>query len=151
MLTFSCVPFQDLSLQELYEILALRADVFVVEQECCYLDLDGNDQKSLHLLGKSSNQIVAYARILPQGISYSDALSIGRIVTHPHHRGKQYGHQLVKRAIEESTTRFPEQPIKISAQAHLEQFYNSHDFVHTGERYLEDGIPHIAMRYVKKN
>lgn len=151
MLSFRCVPFQELTRGDLYEILALRAAVFVVEQDCCYQDIDGKDQSALHLLGKTNDELVAYARILPKGIAYLDALSIGRILTHGNFRGKDFGHQLVKQALHESTTRFPGEIIKISAQAHLENFYNSHHFVHTGESYLEDGIPHISMRYHKSD
>lgn len=146
MLSFRCASFQELTGEELYAILALRAAVFVVEQDCCYQDVDGKDQEGLHLMAKIDNVLVAYARILPKGISYADALSIGRVVTHSSYRGKGYGHQLVEEALIESKRRFPNQRIKISAQAHLEQFYTQHHFIPTGEHYLEDGIPHIAMQ-----
>ena len=145
MLVFKTKTFDELSLQELYAVLALRAEVFVVEQNCPYQDVDGKDEKGLHLLGTENNQLLAYARILPKGVSYEEYTSIGRIVTAPHVRAKGYGHALVDEAVKVTQTSYPEYSIKISAQAHLEQFYRSHEFVPTGEAYLEDDIPHIGM------
>ena len=145
MLVFKTKTFDELSLQELYAILALRAEVFVVEQNCPYQDVDGKDEKGLHLLGMEKNQLLAYARILPKGVSYDEYTSIGRIVTAPQVRAKGYGHTLVEEAVKVTQTTYPTYTIKISAQAHLEQFYRSHEFVPTGEAYLEDDIPHIGM------
>ena len=145
MLSFVSKTFEALTTEELYQILALRAEVFVVEQNCPYQDLDGKDQIGLHLFGNENNQLVAYARILPKGVSYDEYTSIGRIVTAPHARAKGYGHELVEEAIKLTKAAYPEYTIKISAQAHLEQFYKSHQFVPTGEAYLEDDIPHIGM------
>ncbi len=145
MLSFQSKTFDDLSCQELYKILALRAEVFVVEQNCPYQDVDGKDEKGLHLLGIENNYLVAYARILPKGISYDEYTSIGRIVTAPQARQKGYGHALVEEAIRVTKATYPEYAIKISAQAHLEHFYKTHQFVPTGEAYLEDDIPHIGM------
>ena len=145
MLVFKTKTFEELSLQELYGILALRAEVFVVEQNCPYQDVDGKDEKGLHLLGMENNQLLAYARVLPKGVSYDEYTSIGRIVTAPKARAKGYGHALVKEAIKVTKETYPEYIIKISAQAHLEQFYRNHQFVPTGEAYLEDDIPHIGM------
>ena len=137
--------FDQLSINELYEILALRAEVFVVEQNCPYQDLDGKDKKAIHVLGMQNNNIVAYARILENGMVYKNYSAIGRIVTHNSIRGKGYGDQLVLSAIEATKASYPSTPIKISAQAHLEKFYNGLGFIFTGEAYLEDNIPHIGM------
>ena len=145
MISFISKNFQALTTEELYKILALRAEVFVVEQNCPYLDVDGKDQKSIHVLGYLNNQLIAYARVLAQGISYKEYASIGRIVTSPAFRGKNHGHALVDFSIEVCKKNFSAQAVKISAQAHLEKFYNEHGFKATGESYLEDDIPHIGM------
>ena len=145
MISFVNKNFQALTTEELYEIFALRAKVFVVEQNCPYQDVDGKDLYSIHVLGYINNQLVAYARVLGQGVSYQEYASIGRIVTSPSIRGKKFGHDLVAVAIKVCQKNFPGQPIKISAQAHLEKFYNKHGFKATGEAYLEDDIPHIGM------
>ena len=145
MLSFVTKHFDQLSINELYEILALRAEVFVVEQNCPYQDLDGKDKKALHILGMQNNNIVAYARILGNGMAYKNYSAIGRIVTHNSIRGKGYGDHLVRAAIEATKASFPSASIKISAQAHLEKFYNGLGFIFTGEAYLEDNIPHIGM------
>ena len=145
MLSFVTKHFDQLSINELYEILALRAEVFVVEQNCPYQDLDGKDKKAIHVLGMQNNNIVAYARILENGMVYKNYSAIGRIVTHNSIRGKGYGDHLVRSAIEATKASYPSTPIKISAQAHLEKFYNGLGFIFTGEAYLEDNIPHIGM------
>ena len=145
MLSFSTKSFDALNTIELYEILALRAEVFVVEQECPYQDVDGKDTQGLHVLGHLNNKLIAYARVLGKGVSYQEYASIGRVVTSPSERGKKYGHELVAYAISVCSKNFPRQTIKISAQAHLEKFYNDHGFKGTGEAYLEDDIPHIGM------
>ena len=145
MISFVNKNFHALTTEELYKILALRAEVFVVEQNCPYQDVDGKDLNSIHVLGYIKNELVAYARVLSQGISYQEYASIGRIVTSPSIRGNNYGHDLVDFSIKVCQKNFPSQPIKISAQAHLEKFYNAHSFKATGEAYLEDDIPHIGM------
>ena len=145
MLSFNCRRFSSLSLEELYAILALRAEVFVVEQNCAYLDVDEKDHKAYHILGTQNGELIAYARVLPKGVSYRDSVSIGRIVIAHKERGKNYGHNLVQYAITVCSTQFPNEKVKISAQAHLEKFYNVHGFKLTGKTYLEDNIPHIAM------
>ena len=150
MVTFLSKPYHDLTTAELYNILALRAEVFVVEQNCPYQDVDGKDVDSIHLLGFIDNELMAYARILKQGISYKEYASIGRIVISPKKRGNNYGHELVSYSINQCKESFVGQPIKISAQSHLEKFYSALGFLSTGEAYLEDGIPHIAMIYNKK-
>lgn len=145
MISFISKNFQALTTEELYKILALRAEVFVVEQNCPYQDVDGKDLDSIHILGYLNNQLIAYARVLEKGISYKEYASIGRIVTSALVRGKNYGHALVDFSIDICQKKFPGQPVKISAQAHLEEFYNAHSFKATGEAYLEDDIPHIGM------
>ncbi len=150
MIAFSSKTFQELTTQELYQILALRAEVFVVEQNCPYQDVDGKDLNSLHVLGYLDKQLVAYARVLAQGISYKEYASIGRVVTAPSVRGKNHGGVLIDFSINVCNKNFPGQAVKISAQAHLEKFYNQHGFKATGESYLEDDIPHIGMLLKKK-
>jgi len=147
MLLFIEKPFNKLNHQELHDIYALRSEVFVVEQECVYQDIDGKDLNSLHILGVDEGKLVAYARILGKGFSYSDYASIGRIVVSPAYRGRNIGHRLVDFSVKTSQKRYNQIPIKISAQAHLEKFYKEHHFKATGENYLEDGIPHIGMIY----
>ena len=137
-------PFNELSLQELYSVLQLRSVVFVVEQNCVYQDLDGKDEKALHLLGEYNNEIVAYARLFKSG-DYFENASIGRVVIHPEARDKKFGHEMMKQAIAGIESNFNENKITISAQLYLQKFYESHGFVVQGETYLEDDIPHIEM------
>jgi len=137
--------YENLTKSELHQLMRLRQAVFVVEQNCPYQDVDGKDLLSIHVLGYIKNQLVAYARVLEQGVSYQEYASIGRIVTSRSIRGKKFGHDLVNFSIKVCQKNFSGQPIKISAQAHLEMFYNKHKFKATGEAYLEDDIPHIGM------
>jgi ElaA protein len=137
--------FNELSLRELYCLLKLRSQVFVVEQNCVYQDVDGKDEKALHLLGEFDEQIVAYARLFKAG-DYFENASIGRVVIHPDCRDKKWGHQLMNQAIVGVDSNFKTNQITISAQLYLKKFYESHDFVQTTEMYLEDNIPHIEMR-----
>ncbi|HEM3517748.1 TPA: GNAT family N-acetyltransferase [Streptococcus suis] len=140
--------FDQLSLQELYGILTLRVDVFVVEQACPYPEVDGKDPNCLHLLGMDNGELVAYLRILPAGLSY-DEVSIGRVVIKPSHRGKGLGRPMMEQAIHFITNEWKERQIKIGAQAHLEKFYSSLGFEPVSEVYLEDDIPHLDMLYTK--
>lgn len=142
-----CKPFEELTLQELYEIMRLRQEVFVVEQNCPYLDADGKDIDGLHCFGIEDGKIAAYTRLLPKAISYPEYCSIGRVITALTFRGKGYGKEIMIFSIEKCKTHFPNEPIKISAQSHLGKFYNELGFKATGENYLEDGIPHSAMTY----
>ena len=145
---FKCKSFSDLSLDELYEIMALRQQVFVVEQDCPYLDADGKDQLAWHLMGFDKNEkLIAYSRIVPQGISYENYPSIGRIVSSPSVRGKGVGKKLMVENLEWVEKLFKNKPVKISAQCYLIKFYESFGFKTIGEEYLEDNIPHIAMIY----
>lgn len=137
-------PFKELTVAELYDLLQLRSEVFVVEQNCVYLDLDGKDKKALHLIGIFNDEIVAHARLLEQGISY-DNCSIGRVVVSPKHRDKKWGHELMQQAIQGIKDNFKASQITIGAQLYLKKFYESHGFIQTSEMYLEDDIPHIEM------
>lgn len=137
--------FNELSLDELYSLLKLRSHVFVVEQNCVYQDIDGKDQKALHLLGEYNEEIVAYARLFKSG-DYFENASIGRVVIHPDARDKKFGHEMMREAIKGIETHFGEKQITISAQLYLKKFYESHNFIQTSEMYLEDDIPHIEMK-----
>ena len=147
MITWSTPTFAELTTIELYELLKLRVDVFVVEQTCPYPELDGKDTQHgvRHLLGYEDGQLVACARLLPAGTTY-DNVSIGRIATQAEARGAGLGHQLLTEAIKHCHTLWPNSTIDIGAQQHLEAFYQSHGFVTISEMYLEDDIPHIDMR-----
>ncbi|HEM3455068.1 GNAT family N-acetyltransferase [Streptococcus suis] len=140
--------FDQLSLRELYSILTLRVDVFVVEQACPYPEVDGKDPNCLHLLGTDEGELVAYLRILPAGLSY-DEVSIGRVVIKSSHRGKGLGRPMMEQAIHFITNEWKESQIKIGAQAHLEKFYSSLGFEPVSEVYPEDDIPHLDMLYTK--
>jgi ElaA protein len=136
--------FPELTLVELYEILQIRSQIFVVEQDCVYQDVDGKDQKSLHVYSKKNNKIVAYTRIFKPG-DYFENASIGRVLVAPEERKFGFGHDLMKASIKAIKTHFKSDKITISAQKYLKYFYESHNFVQVGEEYLEDGIPHIKM------
>jgi ElaA protein len=145
MLTFKIKRFNELSLQELYQLLQLRSEVFVVEQNCVYQDLDGKDEKALHVLGFFENEIVAYTRLFDKGY-YFDEASIGRVVTSPKIRDKKWGHDLMKVSVETVEKEYNTSEITISAQEHLKKFYEAHQFEKTSDTYLEDDIPHIQMK-----
>ncbi|MCB9285561.1 MAG: GNAT family N-acetyltransferase [Lewinellaceae bacterium] len=145
-LRYDCKPFSALSLEELYTLLALRQEVFIVEQDCPYLDNDGKDPASWHFLGwDAEGRLAAYARILPPGISYPQYPSIGRVATAPFARRNGYGKELMEQAIEALYRLFGRCPIKLSAQSYLLKFYESLGFHSTGEEYFEDDILHTAM------
>ena len=146
-LEFKLEEFGVLSTPDLYRILKLRAEVFVVEQHCVYLDMDGKDTKAYHLLGYENDTLGAYARILPQGVSYPDYSSIGRVCTGNGYRGQGIGRKLMQTAILSCQTLFPNVNIKISAQSYLLKFYTELGFEAVGREYLEDDIPHMAMVY----
>ncbi|MBL7883770.1 MAG: GNAT family N-acetyltransferase [Bacteroidia bacterium] len=136
--------FDELSAKEVYEIIRLRIAIFVVEQNCPYQDADRKDQKAFHLMGFLNNELVAYARILPPGVSYPD-VSIGRVVSSSDVRGKGVGKLLMKQALDEIKIKFEKTSIRISAQSYLIKFYSSFGFKSVGEEYLEDNIPHQEM------
>ncbi len=138
-------PFEALSLNELYQTLRLRSEIFVVEQNCVYQDIDNKDQKALHLLGEYEGKIVAYARLFKAN-DYFDQASIGRVIVDANFRDKKWGHDMMREAIAGIALHFNESKITISAQLYLKKFYESHGFVQTSEMYLEDDIPHIEMK-----
>lgn len=144
------VRFEELSLDELspralYEVLALRQRVFVVEQDCAYLDADGLDHVARHLLAWEDDRLVAYARLLPPGLRFVER-AIGRVVVAPAARGRGLARELMERAIASIRAAHGDVPIALAAQAHLEPFYASLGFERTGDQYDEDGIPHVDMR-----
>ena len=145
MVTFESKDFDSLSTLELHQIFALRNEVFIVEQNCIYQDIDGKDLDATHILGYLGKEIIAYARILKKGCAYDEYAAIGRIVVSPKRRGQNIGHELVEKSIQWARLIHPNERIKISAQEHLVPFYTTHGFRSVGEGYLEDGIPHIAM------
>lgn len=146
---WSIRSFNQLTLQELYTILTLRTDIFVVEQVCPYPELDGKDPDCLHLLGQENGELIAYLRMLPAGLSYASA-SIGRVAVRPSHRGQGLSREMMAQAITYIVEVWQEEQIQIGAQAYLEDFYRSLGFDCISEPYLEDGIPHIEMVYHRK-
>ena len=139
-----CKPFDIVTPHELYAILQLRSEVFVVEQNCIFQDIDGKDQQCYHLMGLVENNLVAYARLMPAGVSYN-FISIGRIATSSKYRNKGAGKALLDTAIEKCNELFGRQAIKIGAQLYLKNFYESFGFIQIGEVYDEDGILHVEM------
>lgn len=144
-LVFKIKRFKELSIEDLYYLLQLRSEVFVVEQNCVYQDLDGKDFKAIHVIGYNNDEIAAYTRIFDKGY-YFDEASIGRVVVSPKYRDKKWGFQLMKVSIDAVKESFNETAITISAQQYLTRFYQSLGFVQTSEMYLEDDIPHIQMK-----
>lgn len=142
---FKIKRFNELSSAELYQLLQLRSEVFVVEQNCVYQDIDGKDQEAIHVLGFVDNELAVYARLFAPGYYFENA-SIGRVIVAPQFRSKNLGHELMQKAIQTVKEIYKTTAITISAQEHLEKFYNSHGFVKSSESYLEDGIPHIEMK-----
>ena len=138
-------PFEALSVNELYDMLQLRSEIFVVEQNCVYLDLDGKDKVALHLFAEFEGKLVAHARLFKPGISF-DYASIGRVVVAINYRDRKWGHDLMREAIAGIAAHYGESKITIGAQLYLKKFYESHGFVQTSEMYLEDDIPHIEMK-----
>ncbi|SDS41179.1 GNAT family N-acetyltransferase [Winogradskyella sediminis] len=144
MIHITTKKFNALTTQELYNILQLRSEVFVVEQDCVYQDIDGKDQKALHIFGYKNDKIVAYTRIFKAG-DYFEEASIGRVVVAQQERKFKYGYDIMKASINAIKTHYNDTIIRISAQVYLKQFYNNLGFIEDGEDYLEDGIPHINM------
>jgi ElaA protein len=148
-LIWTLKKFEELTSAELYAIMQLRNEVFVVEQNCVYQDADNKDVKSWHFMGWDGETLVAYTRLLPQGVSYAEA-SIGRVVSSPKYRGIGAGRSLMERSIDTTIKLFNCSTIKIGAQLYLKKFYESLGFVQSGPEYLEDNIPHIEMLLSKK-
>ena len=142
-------PFADLTPKELYSILQLRNEVFIVEQNCPYQDMDNKDLKSWHLMGMEEDKLLAYSRLLAPGISYSES-SIGRVVSSPSTRKTGMGKKLMEESIRQIHQLFQTDTIRIGAQFYLKKFYESFGFIQEGEPYLEDNIPHIIMLRIPK-
>ncbi len=139
-----CVAFEELSVNELYAIMRLRNEVFVVEQHCVFQDADNNDQQSYHLMAWNGNNLAAYARLVPPGLIYPET-SIGRVITAPEYRGAGIGKALLENSILNCALIFGKKTIKIGAQLYLKKMYESFDFQQVGDVYIEDGIEHIYM------
>jgi ElaA protein len=154
--SWKCVPFRELTTAELYEVLRVRAEVFVVEQACAFQDMDGADQEAWHLMGfadlgpglrrgdQPPGRLVAYARLIPAGIKFAEP-SIGRVITTAAVRGTGAGRELMQEALRRAEKLFPGKAIRIGAQQRLERFYHSLGFATASEPYDEDGIPHVEM------
>ena len=142
-----CKHHSDLGKEQLYALLKLRSEVFVVEQKCAYPDLDGQDLEgdTYHLMGWEDDQLMAYLRLLDPESQGSDVV-IGRVITAPQARGQGVGHEMMEQALKQAEKHWPQVPIYLSAQAHLQGYYGKYGFVVAGEEYLEDDIPHIGMR-----
>jgi ElaA protein len=145
MISWSIKSFDELNKNELYDLLKLRSEVFVVEQNCVYQDIDDKDIKGTHFFGQDGSDLIAYLRVTEAGVLYPNHISIGRVVIKKTHRNKKLGNEILAEAIDFCRKKFPKTPIKISAQTHLKSFYNQLGFEFKGEAYLEDGIPHCAM------
>ena len=136
--------FNELTIDELYAVLQLRSEVFVVEQNCIYHDPDGKDQYAWHLMGMEEGKLIAYTRIFGPGVTYPNA-SIGRVVTAPAKRKSGLGRELMERSIEQCEKLFGKTSVTLGAQLYLRKFYESLGFIVSGEEYIEDGIPHVTM------
>lgn len=143
---WTCKPHAELTLAELYAILRLRSEVFVVEQDCVFLDMDGKDLQGQteHLMAWENGALLAYCRLLEPALNDGQAV-IGRVITAPAARGTGLGHELMRRAKDEVARRWPGQPVYLGAQARLRAYYAGHGFVPVTEEYIEDGIPHVGM------
>lgn len=142
--------FSELTVDELYDLLKLRSEVFVVEQNCIFLDMDNNDQKAFHTIGFMGDEVVATTRLFDKDIMYEGYQSIGRVVGSPRHRGLGIGKALMQYSIQECERLFGKGPIKIGAQLYLKKFYGEQGFEQSGEVYLEDDIDHIPMIRAEK-
>ncbi|MCW2263278.1 MULTISPECIES: GNAT family N-acetyltransferase [Sphingobacterium] len=141
---YAIKSFKELSNEELYQILKLRSEVFVVEQHCVFQDMDNKDQESLHVMCYIDDKLAAYTRVLPEGLSFEE-VSIGRVITSPLYRGLGLGKEIMEQSIAVCEKLFGIKPIRIGAQLYLKKFYNEFGFVEIGDVYIEDGIVHIEM------
>lgn len=137
-------PFSELTRDELYNIMKVRQEVFVVEQKTYYLDADDTDQKAIHIWAELDQHVVAYCRVFDQGVKY-DETSIGRVLTHPEYRGLKLGRTLISFALQCIESRYKTSKVRISAQDYLLKFYSDFQFIPTEKRYLEDDLPHTEM------
>ena len=148
-MTFEFKTFDELTASELYEILQLRSEIFVVEQDCVYNDLDGLDKSAVHLFLKKKGEIIAYSRLLTPGTRFPE-YSIGRVVVKQTERGKGYGIEMMKAAKKYIVDKWDASTIKVSAQKYLRKFYEDLGFEIVTDEYLEDGIPHYGMKFSVK-
>lgn len=137
--------FSELSLDQLYDVMSLREQVFTHEQHCTETDLDGLDKQALHLIGTQDDELIAYARVLPKGVYYKDAIRFGRLVIPQEYRGKGLGKQMMQEIVNYIAANYPKIPVKFSAQLYLRAFYEGFGFHAAGDTYDEGGIPHIKM------
>lgn len=144
MVNISIKKFSELTVEELYNILKIRNEVFVVEQQCVYQDCDGKDQESYHLVAMDNERVIGYLRIPNKNVSYME-VSIGRVLVTADVRGKGIAKDIMANAIDFIINELNENKIRISAQSYLEEFYKSFGFIKVSKEYLEDGIPHIEM------
>lgn len=144
LLFFKVKTYKELTKDELYALLKLRAEVFIVEQDCIYQDIDGKDDKALHVLGYIKDKLIAYTRVFPPE-TYFEQASIGRVVVLEKERENSYGFALMEKSVQAVKENYNTAIIKISAQVYLKKFYNKLGFQEKGNEYLEDGIPHIRM------
>ncbi|ALS79763.1 MULTISPECIES: GNAT family N-acetyltransferase [Planococcus] len=145
---FKIYQFDDLSARTLYDVLKLRVDVFVVEQNCPYPEIDGLDQQAIHLLYSENDAILAYARLVPAGLKY-EFPSIGRVIVHKEARGRGLAKQLIEKSIDYISEQWQAQAIQLQGQVYLQEFYQSFGFQPTSESYDEDGIPHVDMKWTR--
>jgi ElaA protein len=144
--------FHELSHLEIYKMLQIRSEVFVVEQECIYQDIDNKDLDAYHcFIENDQSEIIAYVRLLKKGVSYSNGCSIGRVLVNASYRHKGYATELMNTVIDFAFNVLKEDTIVISAQSYLIKFYAAFGFITTGQGYLEDGIPHIKMYLTANN
>jgi len=144
---WNIISYKNLTLNQFHDIIELRINVFVVEQNCPYPELDGKDKKAFHVFGiNEEDETIAVARILLKGVSYKE-VSIGRVATHIKARQQKTGTKLMEKCMDFIKIKFPNKPVRISAQSHLVEFYNKFGFKSTGKTYLEDNIPHTEMLY----
>lgn len=143
---YTIKTFEELNTKELYSILRLRSEIFVVEQNCVYQDLDNKDISAYHLMAIDNDEIVAYLRVLPKGVSYKE-LSIGRFVVRKDYRRKNLGLELLNKALRFIEEELKEKEVRISAQVYVKELYKKAGFVEASEEYLEDDIPHVEMLY----
>lgn len=141
--------WEELTKKEFHDIIQLREEVFVVEQNCPYLDVDGKDETSYHLFLYKGKELAAYSRLIPKGVSYKEGSSIGRVVVSPRFRNQQLARKMMEIALQKILGIFSSDRIIISAQTYLITFYTSLGFQMTGKEYLEDNLPHIKMIYKK--
>lgn len=141
---YTIKSFKELTIEELYAILRLRSEVFLVEQQCIYQDMDNKDQESFHLIGMIDGVLAGYTRLLPAGVSYHE-VSIGRVIVHPDYRGLQLGRQLMEKSLEVCNDLFGNTPIRICAQHQLSDFYASLGFTGTSAPYMHEGRLHVEM------